>query len=152
MYTVILAGKTPNIRSYTAYIYSSGQPYIYVYMYGSGQPCFFVKCMGECPCADVPACMPSITSVQLIESVAACMPPITSVQLIESVAGNSSSVGQDEAARGTVCVCVCVCVCVVVCVCVHVCVCVCVCMCVCACVCVPLCKPLPIFRVGHNQA
>ena len=29
VYTVILAGKSPNIRSYTEYIYSSGQPYIY---------------------------------------------------------------------------------------------------------------------------
>ena len=28
--TVFLAGKSPNIRSYTVYIYGSGQPYIYV--------------------------------------------------------------------------------------------------------------------------
>jgi len=26
VYTVILAGKSPNIRSYTVYIYGSGQP------------------------------------------------------------------------------------------------------------------------------
>jgi len=31
VYTVILAGKSPYIRSYTAYIYGSGQPYTYVY-------------------------------------------------------------------------------------------------------------------------
>jgi len=29
VYTVFLAGKSPNIRSYTVYIYGSGQPYIY---------------------------------------------------------------------------------------------------------------------------
>ena len=34
VYTVFLAGKSPNIRSYTVHIYRSGQPYIY----GSGQP------------------------------------------------------------------------------------------------------------------
>jgi hypothetical protein len=33
VHTAFLAGKSPNIRSYTVYIYSSGQPYIY----GSGQ-------------------------------------------------------------------------------------------------------------------
>ena len=27
IYTVFLAGKSPNIRSYTLYIYGSGQPY-----------------------------------------------------------------------------------------------------------------------------
>jgi hypothetical protein len=30
VYTVFWAGKSPNIRSYTVYIYRSGQPYIYV--------------------------------------------------------------------------------------------------------------------------
>jgi len=30
MYTVFLAGKSPYIRSYTVYIYGSGQPYTYV--------------------------------------------------------------------------------------------------------------------------
>ena len=30
VYTVILAGKSQNIRSYTVYIYSSGQPYVYL--------------------------------------------------------------------------------------------------------------------------
>jgi len=33
-YTVVLAGKSPDIRSYTVYIYASGQPY----KYGSDQP------------------------------------------------------------------------------------------------------------------
>ena len=28
-YTIILAGKSPNIQSYTVYIYGSGQPYVY---------------------------------------------------------------------------------------------------------------------------
>ena len=27
VYTVFLAGKSPNVRSYTVYIYGSGQPY-----------------------------------------------------------------------------------------------------------------------------
>jgi hypothetical protein len=31
VYTVVLAGKSPNIRSYTVYIYSSGQPYLYAF-------------------------------------------------------------------------------------------------------------------------
>ena len=30
VYTVFLAGKSSNIRSYTAYIYGSGQPYVCV--------------------------------------------------------------------------------------------------------------------------
>jgi hypothetical protein len=56
IYTVFLAGKSPNVRSYTLHIYGSGQPYIYIhgdrvlgdfpakntvntpYVYGSGQP------------------------------------------------------------------------------------------------------------------
>jgi len=43
VYTVFLAGKSPNIRPCTVYLYDSGQPYIYtvihgVCMYGSGQP------------------------------------------------------------------------------------------------------------------
>jgi hypothetical protein len=29
VYTVVLAGKSPNIRSYTVYIYGSGQPYTF---------------------------------------------------------------------------------------------------------------------------
>jgi len=29
VYTIFLAGKSPNIRSYTVYIYGSGQPYAY---------------------------------------------------------------------------------------------------------------------------
>jgi len=28
VYTVFLAGKSPNIQSYTVYIYGSGQPYV----------------------------------------------------------------------------------------------------------------------------
>jgi len=31
IYAVFLAGKPPNIRSYTVYIYGSGQPYVYVW-------------------------------------------------------------------------------------------------------------------------
>jgi len=31
IYTVFLAGKPPNIRLYTAYIYGSGQAYIFAY-------------------------------------------------------------------------------------------------------------------------
>jgi len=31
VYSVILAGKSSNVRSYTVYTYGSGQPYIYVY-------------------------------------------------------------------------------------------------------------------------
>jgi hypothetical protein len=31
VYTVFLAGISPNIRSYTVYIYGSGQPYVYNY-------------------------------------------------------------------------------------------------------------------------
>jgi len=30
VYTVFLAGNSPNIRAYTVYIYGSGQPYLYI--------------------------------------------------------------------------------------------------------------------------
>ena len=33
VYTVFLAGKSPNIRSYTMYIYSSGKPYKFCMLY-----------------------------------------------------------------------------------------------------------------------
>jgi len=41
-----LAGKSPNIQSYTAYIYCSGQPYIYrhVEMYGLRRPYVWTSC------------------------------------------------------------------------------------------------------------
>jgi len=40
VYTVFLAGKSPNIRSYTVYIYSSGQPYICV-LYATILLCYY---------------------------------------------------------------------------------------------------------------
>jgi hypothetical protein len=62
IYAVFLAGKPPNIRSYTVYIYGSGQPYVYacqVYVQmtegcGCGKGgllfCLFVKplCVSAC--------------------------------------------------------------------------------------------------------
>jgi hypothetical protein len=35
VYTAFLAGKSPNIRSYTVHIYGFGQPYIFI-MKGAG--------------------------------------------------------------------------------------------------------------------
>jgi hypothetical protein len=67
LYTVVLAEKAPNIRSYTVFIYGSGQPYIggnaqqtmreekalaldqsispfYIYIYGQSKDSYFILC------------------------------------------------------------------------------------------------------------
>jgi hypothetical protein len=36
-YTIILAGKSPNIQSYTVYIYGSGQPYTFNTIYSTSK-------------------------------------------------------------------------------------------------------------------
>jgi len=42
VHMVILTGKSPNIRSYTVYIYGSGQPYRCVYVCVRAYLCVFV--------------------------------------------------------------------------------------------------------------